>query len=118
MNGVALRTVREVRNKLFEKLQELSLDFYARKRTGELMSRIISDVEYINNAVSFAFKDLIHESLRLVIYAVLVISIGGKVSIVTLILFLMYFSERRLIPIWKSTIGLKKLRSSGIQKTM
>src|SRR3989338_3973007 len=68
MNLVSYRTVQGVRRKLFNKLQELSLDFYSQKRTGELMSRITNDVGCINNAISFAFRDLVHESLRLILY--------------------------------------------------
>ena len=86
MYSVAYRAVREVRNRLFAKLQQLSLSFYSRKRMGELMSRVTNDVGHINNAISFAFRDLIHESLRLVIYVFFAISIGGKIAFVTLML--------------------------------
>lgn len=87
MNMIAYRTTRDVRNKLFAKLQELSLDFYARKRTGELISRITNDVNIINHSISFALKDLIYESLRLVIYLFFAFSLGGEMALVT-VLFL------------------------------
>jgi len=107
MNAVAYRTVREIRNRLFEKLQSLSLDFYSQKRTGELMSRITNDVRYINNAISFALKDLIHESLRLFIYIFFAISIGGRISLVTFLLL-------PLIVLPAVRIG-KKLKKISIQ---
>ncbi|MBN2120443.1 MAG: ABC transporter ATP-binding protein [Candidatus Omnitrophica bacterium] len=86
MNSVSLRAVMDVRNRLFEKIQQLSLDFYSEKRTGELMSRIINDVGRINYAISFAFRDLVHELLRFLIYLFFVLAVGGKMSLVTLIL--------------------------------
>ena len=86
MNTVSYRAVREVRNRLFTKLQRLSLQFYSQKRTGELMSRIVNDVARINNAISFALRDLIHEFLRLLIYITIVFSIGGKMALITLLL--------------------------------
>jgi len=86
MSMVAYRTVMDVRNKLFEKLQILPLDYYSRKRTGELMSRVLNDTALINNSISFALKDFVHELLRLFIYTFFVFSVRGMISIVTLIL--------------------------------
>lgn len=107
MNAVAYRTVREIRNKLFDKLQQLSLSFYSRKRTGELMSRIVNDTGYINNAISFAFRDLIHESLRLFIYIFVIFSVGGKMSMVTFLLLPLI--------VWPAAIIGKKLKKISTQ---
>ena len=39
MNVVAQAAMREVKDRLYAKLQDLSLDFYSKKRAGELISR-------------------------------------------------------------------------------
>ena len=111
MNTVAYRTVKEVRNKLFEKLQELSLAFYSRQRTGELMSRITNDVGCINSAISFAFRDLIHESFRFLIYIGFAFTIGGKVALVTVI-----FLPLIVLPIAKIGRKLKKISTQTQEK--
>lgn len=111
MNMVAYHTVREVQNKLFAKLQELSLDFYSRKRTGELISRIINDVGFINNAISFAFKDLIHESLALIIYLVFAFTIGGRIALITFL-----FLPLIVLPIARIGRRLKKISTQTQEK--
>ncbi|MCF7907959.1 MAG: ABC transporter ATP-binding protein/permease [Candidatus Omnitrophica bacterium] len=111
MNAVAYRTVREVRNKLFQKLQELSLAFYSRQRTGELMSRITNDVGCINNAISFAFRDLIHESFRFLIYVGFAFAIGGKVALITVI-----FLPLIVMPIARIGRRLKKISTQTQEK--
>lgn len=80
MNLIGQRVIFEVRNRLFNKFQELSMDFYARKRSGELMSRVTNDVQIITNAISTALRNLLFESMRAVIFIFLAFYIGFKIS--------------------------------------
>ncbi|MCF7871168.1 MAG: ABC transporter ATP-binding protein/permease [Candidatus Omnitrophica bacterium] len=80
MNIVGQGVIYEVRNRLFDKFHQLSMNFYARKRMGELMSRITNDVGTITNAISYALKDLLFESMKVVVFAVLAFYIGFKIS--------------------------------------
>ena len=80
MNIVGQGVVREVRNNLYAKFQELSMDFYGRSRTGELMSRVTSDVAIITNAISYALKDLIFESMKMIFFAVGALWLGFHIS--------------------------------------
>ncbi len=75
------------------------------------MSRITHDVGYINNAISFAFRDLIHETLRLIIYMVFAFAIGGKVAFITFI-----FLPLIVLPIAKIGKKLKKISSLTQEK--
>lgn len=70
MNMISQGVVREVKDRLYSKFQELSLEFYAQKRTGELISRITNDVSYIANSLSYALTDLISETIQLIIFSV------------------------------------------------
>ncbi|MFH1504474.1 MAG: ABC transporter ATP-binding protein [Candidatus Omnitrophota bacterium] len=80
VNMVGQGVVKDVRSKLYAKFQELSMDFYGKKRTGELMSRITNDVAVITNAISYALKDLIFESMKTAFFAFLAFYIGFKIS--------------------------------------
>ena len=57
MNDIAQAVMRDVRYRLFERIQTLSLDYFSRKRTGELVSRITNDVGTIENAISYAASE-------------------------------------------------------------
>lgn len=80
MNIVGQQVIYEVRNRLFDKFHQLSMNFYARKRMGELMSRITNDVGTITNAISYALKDLLFESMKVTVFAILAFYIGFKIS--------------------------------------
>lgn len=80
MNIIGQGVVRDVRNDLYGKLQDLSMEFYGRKRTGELMARVTNDVGIITNAISYALKDLIFESMKAAFFAFCAFYIGFKIS--------------------------------------
>ncbi|MFH1519256.1 MAG: ABC transporter ATP-binding protein [Candidatus Omnitrophota bacterium] len=80
MNIVGQGVVRDVRNSLYKKFQDLSMEFYGRKRTGELMARVTNDVAVITNAISYALKDFIFESMKAGFFAFCAFYIGFKIS--------------------------------------
>ncbi len=80
MNIAGQGVVRDVRNNLYGKFQDLSMEFYGRKRTGELMARVTNDVAIITNAISYALKDLIFESMKVTFFAFCAFYIGFKIS--------------------------------------
>lgn len=66
MAGAAQRTMRDLRADLFDKLQHLPLDFFDRRIQGELMSRLTSDVENINQVLSNSVTQIVSGSLSTV----------------------------------------------------
>ncbi|MBM7573661.1 ABC transporter ATP-binding protein [Aquibacillus albus] len=49
---LGINTVYDLRNSLYQKLQYLSLGYYSRAKTGDLMARLTGDVEKIRNFLS------------------------------------------------------------------
>ena len=80
MNMLGQCVVRDVRNKLYAKFQELSMDFYATKRVGELISRITNDVGLLNQALSSSLTDMFYQSMRVVLLAAVAFSLAFKIS--------------------------------------
>jgi subfamily B ATP-binding cassette protein MsbA len=78
MNDVAQRVMRDVRSKLFERIQTLSLDYFSKKRTGELVARITNDVGVIENAVSYAVTDLVRQPVLIIIFLALAFTFNVK----------------------------------------
>lgn len=66
MAGAAQRTMRDLRADLFDKLQHLPLNFFDRRIQGELMSRLTSDVENINQVLSNSVTQIVSGSLSTV----------------------------------------------------
>ena len=111
MNAIGHGVVREARNKLYRKMQDLSLGFYSDRRAGELISRIINDVSSITNAISYGLADLIYQSMQVALYGtvavVLGFSISWKFAFVVFFLFpaIMYPVSRIGSRIKKFTVG-------------
>ncbi|MBU0468012.1 MAG: ABC transporter ATP-binding protein/permease [Candidatus Omnitrophica bacterium] len=111
MGDVSQRVIRDVRSSLYEKIQNLSLDYFSQKRTGELISRITNDVNMIENAVSYGLTDLCKSVFLIFIYVVIAFMIYPKAAIVLFVVF-------PLIGIPINQIGkkLRKLSKSHQEK--
>ena len=87
MGDVSQRVIRDVRSSLYEKIQNLSLDYFSQKRTGELISRITNDVHMIENAVSYGLTDLCKSVFLIFIYVVIAFVIYPKAAIILFVVF-------------------------------
>lgn len=86
MSDIGQLVVRDIRSKLYAKLNELSLDYFTHKRGGELISRITNDVKLVENAVSYGSTDLIYQTLQVFVFLFLTIFIYAKMAAIVLIM--------------------------------
>jgi subfamily B ATP-binding cassette protein MsbA len=84
MADVGQRVVMDVRNALYRHILGQSAAFFARRSSGQLMSRITNDVGQIQQAVSETVGDLARESLSLLGYVGLLFYYDAKLAIVFL----------------------------------
>jgi ATP-binding cassette subfamily B multidrug efflux pump len=66
MSWAGQHVLKSLRVKVFERLHELSLNYYARNEAGNVMSRITNDMETIQQAISFALVNVTSGMLLLV----------------------------------------------------
>lgn len=97
--------MRDIRNDLYRKLQELSIGYFTNERTGTLISRITNDVTVINSGISASFVTLVRDPLMIVVFLIIAVSISWKL---TLIAFLV--TPFALVII--SRIGMKLYKES------
>ena len=86
MSDIGQLVVRDIRAKLYAKLQALSLEYFTHKRGGELISRITNDVKVVENAVSYGSTDLVYQTLQIVIFLFVTFFIYFKLALVSIIL--------------------------------
>lgn len=111
MSDIGQRVVRDVRFRLYTKLQSLSLEYYNRKRGGELVSRITSDVTLIENAVTHGLTELIYQSMQVAVFLFLIFFIHWRLALVSLVLLPLV-----ALPIVKIGRALKKLSRRSQEK--
>lgn len=81
MDDLGHRVVMRLRNQLFRHLLDQSAAFFARRTTGQLLSRINNDVGHVQRAVAETVGDLARESLSLVGYAALLCYLDAKLAL-------------------------------------
>ena len=77
--------VNDLRSKLFSHLQHLSLEFYARTRSGDIMARFTTDLAAIENAVTLAFPSGVLCLLGLCIGTVILFFMQWKLALLSLV---------------------------------
>jgi len=100
MNWSGQRALRHMREDLFAQIHRLSLGYYARNEAGNIMSRITSDTDTIQQALGFALLNVISGALLIVLivaamlqanlpYALLSLSVVPVMALATF-----YFSNQ------------------------
>jgi subfamily B ATP-binding cassette protein MsbA len=84
MTDVGQRVVLDIRYRLFHHILGQSAGFFARRTTGQLMSRITNDVGQVQHAVSETLGDLLRESMALVGYATIMFFYDARLALVCL----------------------------------
>jgi len=87
MSYVGQRIIADLREKIYNHLQSLSLSFFTRHPTGVLMSRIINDVNLIQGAVSEAVTGLIKDFFTILGLVVVVFYRDWKLALVAMVVF-------------------------------
>jgi len=87
MNSIGIVVVMKIRNDLYNHLQTLSLNFFHGKRTGELMSRITSDVSLIEGSASNLLSDFIREILSMAGLIFVIFYRDWELAVIALLVF-------------------------------
>ena len=82
---VGERILADLRNHLFDHLQDLSLGFYERNRAGVIISRLTNDVEAIDQLVTDGVTSLVQNTLTLVGTAILLFILDWRLALATLV---------------------------------
>ena len=80
---VGERILADLRNRLFDHLQKLSLGFYERNRAGVIISRLTNDVEAIDQLVTDGVTSLVQNTLTLVGTAIILFILDWRLALAT-----------------------------------
>jgi subfamily B ATP-binding cassette protein MsbA len=111
MNFVGLRVVADIRQRLYDHLQNLSLSFFTRTPTGILISRITNDVNLVQGSVSNAITGLIKDAVTILGLTAVVFYRDWKLGLIAFIIF-----PIAIIPIKEFGKRLRKFSRKGLQR--
>jgi len=86
MANVEQGVIKDLRNDLYRHLNELSLSYFHRTRTGQLISRITNDVTLVNGGVSASFVTLIKNPLLILAYLGMALYLSWQLTLIALII--------------------------------
>ena len=82
---VSNKVIIDLRTKLYAHLQTLSLDFYGKWHTGELISRIMNDITTLQTTLLVSFASLLPQSLLLLGLIAYIFWLNWRLSLLALI---------------------------------
>ena len=85
MTAVAQRTVRDLRNDLFGRMQQLPLRFFDQRQQGDLMSRLTNDVETVNQVLADGVVQIVSGVLGTVSVVIVMLLLNPTLTLVSVL---------------------------------
>jgi ATP-binding cassette, subfamily B, bacterial len=123
MGTVGRSVLFKLRNELFAKLQELPIDFFNQNKTGDLISRINSDTDKLNQFFAQALMQFVGNGFLILGAGIFLVALNWKLGLAALVPAFLVFIVTQLISAWvkrKSRAGLQSLgaMSAEIQESL
>lgn len=98
MVRISEKSIRYIRNELFEKIQYLDVAFFDQNTHGEIMSRFTNDTDMLGQSLSSSIPNLLQSILLFVGTFAIMFVINFKLSVLTLFtIFLMILVLKKLV---------------------
>lgn len=112
-----------MRNAAYNKLQNLSFQFYDTAKTGDLMSRLTADLEAIRQFIGFGFAQLLNLGLMVAFGATMMFSIHWQLTLITLITipflaFVAFRFENRIHPVFQEMRRAMSNLTTAVQENI
>ncbi|WP_373370821.1 ABC transporter ATP-binding protein [Lederbergia panacisoli] len=85
MAGVSQKTTAELRQAVNEKLTKLPLRYYDQHPHGDVLSRVINDIDNINNSIQQALSQLITSAIAIIGTIIMMLVISPLLTLVALV---------------------------------
>ena len=91
MNYVGQNIIRRLRNLLYDRIQDLSISFFQKEKTGVLMSRVTNDVNIIKNMVSSAVTGSLRDFFAVIGLTFVIFYRDWKMALVAIVILPLAF---------------------------
>jgi ATP-binding cassette subfamily B protein len=113
MGGVGQRMLFSLRNAVFNKLQELPVDFFNQNKAGDLISRINNDTDKLNTFFSQSLMQFISSIFTMVGAGIFLLSINPELGVAALLPALVIWIFTKAISPWVKSKNAANLKSVG-----
>jgi ATP-binding cassette, subfamily B, putative efflux pump len=102
----------DIRDQLFTHMQKLSFHYYANHRAGEIISRVINDVEQTKNFVITGLMNLWLDMATIVIAIAIMLTMDVKLTLISIIILPIYAISVKYF--FGRLRGLTRIRSQAL----
>jgi ATP-binding cassette subfamily B protein len=113
MGGVGRRVLFNLRNALFNKLQDLPVAFFNQNRAGDLISRINNDTDKLNQFFAQALMQFLGNSVLIVGAGILLLALNFELGFAALVPAILVLVITQLIGGWVKRASFKSLQTLG-----
>ncbi|RJQ76907.1 MAG: ABC transporter ATP-binding protein [Desulfobacteraceae bacterium] len=99
--------IRQLRNQLYDRIQDLPISFFQKERTGVLISRITNDVTMLKTMVSTAVSGVLQDTFSIIGLTAVIFHLNWRMAILALIVLPLAF-----FPIFKLGRRVRKISKS------
>jgi len=113
MGGIGQRMLYSLRNAVFNKLQELPLDFFNQNKAGDLISRINNDTDKVNQFFSQSLMQFIGSLIMMVGAGIFLLSINFDLGLAALAPALIVWIITKVVSPWVKQRNAASMKSTG-----
>ncbi len=113
MGGVARRILFNLRNAIFNKLQELPVAFFNQNRSGDLISRINNDTDKLNQFFAQALVQFLSNAFLIVGAGILLLVLDIRLGGAALLPAVAVLVVTRLVSGWVNRTSFRSLQTLG-----
>ncbi|HVN56963.1 MAG TPA: ABC transporter ATP-binding protein [Bacteroidales bacterium] len=113
MGGIGQRMLFNLRNSVFNKLQDLPLDFFNQNKAGDLISRINNDTDKVNQFFSQSLMQFIGGLINMIGAGILLLAINLPLGLAALSPALILLVFTRMVSPWVRKRNEASLKSLG-----
>lgn len=130
--------MKSIRDSLFLRVTDLSMDFFARKKSGDIISLLTNDVGVLNHAAINSVTSLWREGITVIIYLALLLAISIPLTVMAVAIsagsfLLIRFATKMLrrygtrlqraqadytSTLQETVMGIRVVKALGVERTM
>ncbi len=113
MGRVGQRMLFNLRNDIFNKLQELPIEFFNKNKAGDLISRVNNDTDKINQFFSQSLVQFMSSIFTMLGAGIFLLTINTKLALAALLPALIIWIFTRAVSPWVKKRNAANLKSTG-----
>jgi ATP-binding cassette subfamily B protein len=113
MGGIGQRMLYSLRNAVFNKLQELPVDFFNQNKAGDLISRINNDTDKVNQFFSQSLMQFIGSTITMTGAGIILLCINLPLGLAALTPALIVWGFTKVVSPWVKRRNAASMKSTG-----